>query len=171
MDKQTEMEVKVVKIISKILAIPIQKEPELAKSLKSVSLAPHTFSEDLPKIIVVTMPLDLLIYAKLHSKELINTLKKDLPKYMIVMKRISEVPEAKVFNPLKCREKLIEDLVFPATVAGRSNEVESMEDMTQVVYLDSKNQCWSKPELSALEKLLCTSFEQTFKVRIFGSGF
>lgn len=65
----------------------------------------------------------------------------------------------------------MDDIVFPVSIAGRSNEIESRKDMTQVVLLDSKNQCWSKPELSTPEKLFYTPTGQNFKARIFGSGF
>lgn len=171
MSTQTELESKVAKVFSRVLATPLENEPELKGALSAISLAPFSFSEDLPKAMVITMPLELLIYAKLHSKELVAALKKEMPKYMVVMRRGGEMPSPKIFNPVRCREDVLGDLVFPAVVAGRTSEVESREEMTQVVYLDSKNQCWSKPELSALEKLLCASFGQNFKVRIFGSGF
>lgn len=171
MDGQTELESKVAKTIGRILETPLSNEPGLKDTLSAISLTPYSFSEDLPKVMVVSMPLELLIYAKLHSKELMAALKKDMPKYMIVMRRVTTTPFPKTFNPIRDSENVLEDLVFPAIVAGRVNEVESRDEMTQIVYLDSKNQCWSKPELFTLEKLLSGVFEKTFKMKIFGSGF
>lgn len=171
MSNQTELESKVAKVFSKVLSTPLQNESELQNTLSAISLTPFSFSEDLPKVMVITMPLELLIYAKFHSKELIPALKKELPKYMIVMRRQCELPSPKVFTPVKAREEVLGDLIFPATISKRFNEVESREEMTQVICLDDTAQHWSKSEISSLEKLLCTSFGQNFKVRMFGTGF
>lgn len=171
MDRQTESEAKVSKIFTKVLATPITKEPKLSESIENISITPYIFTDDIPKVMLLTMPLDLLIYAKVHSAELLSTLRKEFPKYMILMRRAGEIPASKVFAPVKSREEIISDIVFPAIVSARLNEVESKEDMSQLVYLDGKNQCWNKPELATLEKLMCTVFGQNFKVKIFGSGF
>lgn len=171
MAKHTESENKVAKILGQILSASVEREPHLKPLLEDVSLTPYIFTEDLPKIMVLTLPLELLINLKLQYGEAISSLKREFPKYIILFRRVGEVPPSKVFTPVKSREELIGDLVFPAMVTGRSNEVESREEMTQLVYLDSKNQCWSRPELAAIEKLLCTVFEQNFRIRIFGSGF
>lgn len=171
MDRQTESEAKVSRIFTKVLATPISKEANLVESIANIAITPFIFTEDIPKVLLLTMPLDLLIYAKLHSTEIISNLKKEFPKYMILMRRAAELPEPKVFSPVKSREEVIADIVFPSMVSARLNEVESRDEMTQLVYLDSKNQCWTKPELATLEKLMCTVFGQNFKVKIFGSGF
>lgn len=171
MAKHTESENKVSKILGQILSVSIGREPHLRPLLESISLTPYIFTEDLPKIMVLTLPLELLINLKLQYGEIIGSLRREFPKYIILIRRAGEIPPSKVFTPIKSREELIGDLVFPAMVTGRSNEVESREEMTQLVYLESKNQCWSKPELAAIERLLCTVFEQNFRVRIFGSGF
>lgn len=171
MDRQTESESKISKIFAKVLATPLQKEPKLRESISNISIAPFIFTEDIPKVLLITMPLDLLIYSKLHSVEILSTLRKEFPKYMILMRRSGEIPESKVFSPVRAREEIIGDMVFPAIVAARLNEVESKDEMSQLVFLDSKNQCWTKPELVTLEKLMCTVFGQNFRVKIFGTGF
>ncbi|ELA42919.1 uncharacterized protein VICG_00234 [Vittaforma corneae ATCC 50505] len=89
MSTQTELENKVAKIFSRVLSAPLENEPGLKNALLAISLVPFSFSEDLPKAMVITMPLELLIYAKLHSKELTAALKKEIPKYMIVMRRVA----------------------------------------------------------------------------------
>lgn len=167
----TELENKVAKTFSKVLATPIKNEASLGDLTSRITLNALSFSEDLPNVMVVTMPVDLLIYAKQNSKELLSALKKELPKYMILFRREGEIPSPKINNPMKAREEILGDLVFPAVVAGRLAEVESRDEIRQLVYLDSKNQCWTKAELLALEKVLGTSFGQDFRVKIFGSGF
>lgn len=171
MERKTELETKVVEIIKKNLATVFEKEQSLKESLSNISITPYDFTEDLPKVLVVTMPLNLLIYVKLESNKITSEIKKNLQKYMIVFRRSGDIPCSKISNPMKAREEILADLVFPAVVSGRSNEVESRDEKTQVVYLDGKNPFWAKHELSALEKLLCNVFGQNFKVRLFGHGF
>lgn len=168
MAQLTDSELKVSKCMKNILSESIKREPTLSQHLEEITLTPYIFNESLPKIMVVTVPLELLIYSKLQYGEIIAALKNEFPKYTILIRRSGEIAPSKVFTPVKSREELIQDLVFPATISARANEVESRDEMTQVVYLDTKNQCWSKPELSSIENLLCKVFGQNFKIRMFG---
>lgn len=169
MAKLTDSEFKVSKILRNVLSEAIQGEPDLSRHLEEITLSPYIFNDNLPKIMVVTLPLELLIHSKLQYGKIMSALKKEFSNYILLTRRTGEVPSSKIFTPIKSREELIQDLVFPALISARTNEVESRDDMTQVVYLDSKNQCWSKPELSSIENLLSNVFEQNFRVRIFGA--
>lgn len=60
------MENSVAKVFSEVLAAHLESEPEMKNTLTAISLTPFAFTEDLPKTMVVTMPLKLLIYAELH---------------------------------------------------------------------------------------------------------
>lgn len=163
----TECESKTSFIIKKLLASASNREPVLNDLMGEIKLSPFIFEENMPKIMVVTMPLQLLINAKLQYSEIIAELKKEFPKYVILTKRTAEIPKNDS-KPNRIREELISDLLFPAIVVARTNEVETRDDQTQVVYLDNKNLCWNKQEIYSLEKLLKKTFELNFKIKIFG---
>lgn len=165
----TESELKTSRSMRNVLSAAVDREPAIKAHFENISLTPFIFNENLPKIMVVTMPLELLINAKLQYAEIVAALKREFPKYIILTRREGEIPSGKVFTPVKIREQLISDLVFPAVVVARTNEVESREEMTQVVYLDSKSQVWTKQELLSIESLLCSQFGQNFKIKIFGA--
>ena len=162
MSTTTESEQKTSKLLKQILSVAVNRGPILSDFLAKVTLTPFLFGENLPKIMVVTMPLQLLINTKLQYSEIISGLKKEFPKYMILTRRSGDIPSEEVSRPLRAREDLVCDLLFPAKVAARTVEVESKHEKTQVVYLDNKNLCWSKFELASLEKLLTAFFKLNF---------
>lgn len=169
MAQLTDSENKVSKVLRNKLSTFIEKEPCLNDECEHISLTPYIFSEDMPKIMVVSMPLQLLINLKISYREIVNSMKKEFPNYIFLFRRHGDIPNPKVFTPIRIREEIIQDLVFPAVISARTNEVESCDEMTQVVYLDNKNQFWSKNELLSIEKLLCKVFEQNFRILPFGT--
>lgn len=160
---------KVTVIIKKMLTDDIARNEKLNESVNKIQLLPFVFSETLPKIMVITMPNDLLIHTQANYSSIIKALNKEFPKYIVLVRREGDIPSPKVFTPIRLREDIISDLVFPATVTGRTNEVESRQEQTQVVYLDNKNVAWSKDEMISIEKLLTKVMEQNFKIRLFGA--
>lgn len=169
MQKLTESESKVSRILADILSSSISEEPHLKAMLDNIALTPFTFSDDIPKIIVLSMPLELLQHAKLQYSKIVNALKKEFPNFMILLRRSGEIVLKRGNSPVRSREHILNDLVFPATVSGRSSDVESKTEIKQYVYLDSKNQVWNDLEMLAIERVLCTVFDEDFSLKIFGS--
>lgn len=172
MSALAQSESKASNIIKKLLTEASESEPSLKKEFDSITLKPFIAKESsLPKIMILTMSLQVLINVKLQYAELMNKLKKEFPGYIILTRRIGEIPSAKISTPIREREDLISDLIFPSVVVARTNEVESRAEQTQIVYLDSKSLCWSKDEIASIEKLLINDFGQNFKIKIFGVEF
>lgn len=169
MQKLTESESKVSKIIGDILSSTIAEQTHLKPMLNEIALTPITFSDDIPKAIVVSMPFELLQNVKLQYTKVVGALKKEFSNFMILFRRSGEIVPKRGNSPVRSREQILNDLVFPATVSGRSAEVESKTEIKQYVYLDSKNQCWSDLEMLAIEKVLCTVFDEDFSLKVFGS--
>jgi hypothetical protein len=168
MDKRTESEVKVSKIIEKAMCPNVIKHEGLAAHIESIKLFPYTLSDSLPKVLIITMPKELLLHLKLSYSNAMAALRKEFPSFTILTMRNDKIMPKTASNPLRSREEILADILFPAAIAGRSTEVESKTEMTQIVYLDAKTCCWSKPEIKAINQVLSILFEEDFKIN---SGF
>lgn len=170
MQKQTETEGRLSKIIEESLSATIAAQPHLAQMTKSISVMPFNFGKDMPEVMVVAMPEELLLNARLEYSAMYKALKKQFTNALVLTMRSGEIVPKKGHNPNREREAVVNDLLFPSVVAGRSTEVETRTDMKQHVYLDPKNQCWSDSELRVLEKVLGEVLKDEYRVGIFGAA-
>lgn len=164
-----EVDTKSSNIVKSILSSAFNTDPSLSKLIEQVSIAPYIIKDNMPKFMVVEMPLQLLINFKLQYTKIITALKKEFPKFIILTRRQADLTGIVGSTPVKAREEIIADLAFPSIVSARTNEVESRNEQTQVVYLDGKSNCWAKQDLLAMEKLYNIVFGLEFKIKIFGA--
>lgn len=170
MQKQTETESALSRAIEECLSATIAAQPHLAQMTKSISVMPFNFGKDMAEVMVVTMPEELLRNARLEYSAIHKVLKRQFVNMLILTMRSGEVAPRRGHNPSRDREAVLNDLLFPSVVAGRSTEVETRTDMKQHVYLDPKNQCWSDSELRVLEKVLGKVLQDEYRIGIFGAG-
>lgn len=167
MKTDTEAQKKTIKTIQNILGNNSAVEKHLIPQINDIAISPFDFGKDVPNAIVVSMPTELLTTAKLEYSNIVKELKKIFVNNVILFVRNSEIVPIKGHNPNRAREAIIQDLVFPSKLVGRVTEVQSLEDMSQEILLDAKNQCWSKPELSTIERILIDMFKAEFRIRVF----
>lgn len=170
MRNHTEAESKVIKIFESAMNNNPTIEADVLPMIEDISLIPFDFGKDSPSAIVVAMPHRLLINSKLVYTRLHREVKKLFINSVVLFSRNGEIIPIKGHNPNRKREAMIQDLVFPSILAGRMSDVENREEITQEVLLEAKNQCWSKPELSTIEKIMAEMFKAEFRIRVFASA-
>merc|ERR1712131_351278 len=163
--KLSENESKVSKIIEKVLSNEIAANPNVKEICSIVKLAPYSLGENVPRVLIVYVETGLLIFLRKYYRDFITSQKKELRNTMILTVRNKEIPAKK--DPLavvRQREEILYDICFPATVMARSQDVESINDILQHIYLDNKQQYWSNAEMSAIEILASKLFKEKFVV-------
>lgn len=170
MKEFTEAEKKIAKIFEEVLANNPEVEPHVIPMIKEISMTPFLSQKNTPGAMVIFMPLQLLIHARLHYTKLVAPIKRAFSNSVIIFARNNEIRPVRNHNPDRKREELIQDLVFPSTIVGRITEMESSVDMTHEVLLEPKSQQWAKPELSTIENIMSEMFKGNFKIRTFASA-
>ncbi|KAI5169839.1 small subunit ribosomal protein S7e [Pancytospora epiphaga] len=169
MEGRTECEVKVSKAVAGALKDIITAQPHLGEMTEAINITPYNFGKEMSEVIVVSMPGELLRNARLAYFSMHSAIKKLFPNALVLIKNNSAIPAKRGHNPNRSRESIVNDLLFPSVVAGRSTEVVSRDNMTQVVYLDPKNQFWSDSDLHTIEMTLREVFKENYRVSIFGA--
>lgn len=170
MQNNTETEKKVFKIVRESLFETLAREPHLSEMVERITITPFNFGTEMPEVVVFSVPSELLNSARLEYSKLMKGLKKVFSNATLLTMRAGEVVPKKSHNPLRSRENIVKDLVFPSAVFARTTEVESREEMKQLVLLDAKNQCWTGIELRAIEKVMSSILSEDFHVGIFGAA-
>lgn len=170
MANRTETETKVSKVVREALALTISAQPHLESMTEEITLMPLNFGKGTSEVMVVKMPEELLRNARLEYSKMIEALKKVFFNALVLTMNNNVIPEKKNYNPNAVREIALNDILFPAVVAGRSLEVESRDEMRQCVYLDPKKQFWDDSELRTIEKVLGTILDGDYRIGCFGAG-
>ncbi|KAI4291730.1 small subunit ribosomal protein S7e [Pancytospora philotis] len=170
MNSRTEAEVKVSKVIKDALADSVSAHPQLQDMADRVTVVPLKFGNNMSEVVVVKMDSELLRHAKLVYSKMVAGIAKIFANAMVLTMNNKEIAPRKNYNPKHDREAVVNDLVFPSVVAARATEVESRDDMRQLVYLDSKNQVWSNSDLATIEKVLAKVLQENYAIGFFNAG-
>lgn len=169
MSKLTENESKVSKIIENVLAEEIAAKPEIKNLCAEVKLKPYSAGEKMPKILIVSVSKDVLKFLRMHYKKYLEAMNRDFNGSLILTIRSSSVPDKKGLFVNREREEFLKDLCFPAAIVGRTQEVEDRKDITQVVYLDSKQSYWNEASLKALTCLSNEMLKDNYQFPFFSN--
>lgn len=170
MSNHTEAEMKVSKVIKDVLADSISTKPQLGRMADELSIMTISLGKDMSDVIIVKMPEELLRHSRLVYGKMIAGFKKIFNNAMVLTMNNNEIPARKTYNPNRIRENVVNDLLFPSVVAARALEVESRDEMKQLIYLDAKNQLWSHSDLNTIEKVLEKVLCESFTLGFFNAG-
>lgn len=166
MNSQTQFEQSVSKMIEDIFSKALI-ESKVDSKLSEVKLSTYELGNNAPKVIIVSMPNELLIEVKFKHSKLVETLKRKFPGSMVLLRRSGDIEIKKSGNPSAANESILNDLLFPASVTGRSKTVVGKTEMYQNVFLDNSQQFWSNGDLRVLERVLGELFKNEFRIQQF----
>ncbi|KAL6121256.1 hypothetical protein NUSPORA_01854 [Nucleospora cyclopteri] len=168
MSSLTEKELRVSKIIEKALSKEITAKPEIQNMCTNIKLSMYSFEETIPKTLLVNVEENLLRFLRVNYKKFMASMKNEFQNVMILVVRNNAVTKKKdALTVNRKREDIISDICFPATIKGRSQEVESINDVLQHIYLDNKQQYWSDAEMKAIECIAGKILNERFVVEMF----
>ncbi|KAI5150085.1 small subunit ribosomal protein S7e [Enteropsectra breve] len=170
MATQIDVEQRVSKILSDKLQQAAHEEQEFAKMVSEVNVKTFTFGGNLPSATVISMPHKLLISVRANYADIIKSLTSVFPNTMILTRRSGEIEPKKCYSVKTPKESILKDILFPAQVEGRAIEVEDRAKMLHHIYLNNKQLCWNKHELSTIERILGELLNESYKVGMFGAA-